>query len=120
LTVQVVPAGIEADPLTVYAALIDDAVVLVPLAGAVIATVEATPLTVIEAGLPVPNELAQTTLIVFAPATKATELAVGVVELTPLTVQVVPAGSVVAPFEVYATLIGVVVLLEPLAGAVIA
>ena len=100
LTVQVVPAGIEVPPLTVYAALIDALVVSVPLAGAVTATVGATPLTVTVAVLPGPNELVHWTLIVFGPATIAREFVVAEVELEPFTVQVVPAGIVVEPLTV--------------------
>jgi hypothetical protein len=94
--------------------------VLELLAGDVIATTGTTPVTVVDVGADEPNELAQATVKVFAPATIGLELVLGVVELAPLMVQVVPAGIVEEPSTVYATLIGVVVLVEPLAGAVIA
>lgn len=58
-------------------------VVFRPLAGAVMATVGAAPMTVTVAVLPVPKALVQTTLIVFAPATSVTELVVAEVDEPP-------------------------------------
>jgi hypothetical protein len=80
--------------------LIDDAVVLVPLAGAVIATVGVTPLTLIVEAGPVPNALVQTTEMLLGPATSGRELVFGVVVAVPLIVQVVPDGIVVSPSTV--------------------
>jgi hypothetical protein len=92
-TVQVVPAGIDEAPLTVYTTLVVAAVVLLLLAGAVIATTGTDPrLTTTDAAALVPNELVQDTGMVFAPTASATELVAVLVELAPLTVQVVPAG----------------------------
>jgi len=71
-----------------------------PVVGEVIATVGTTPLTVIDAVLPVPNAFWQTTEMVFAPATIVLELVFGVVVAAPLIVQVVPPGSVDAPSTV--------------------
>jgi hypothetical protein len=99
--------------------LVVEAEVFELLAGAVIAAVGTTPLTVIASEFE-PNAFEQATVIVFAPATSGTELVFGVVVAEPLIVQVVPPGIVVAPSTVYVTLIGVVVLLLLLAGDVIA
>jgi hypothetical protein len=89
-TVQVVGAV----PLTVYATLIVDAVVLVLFGGEVIATVGATPRLTVTDLLSLPYVLEQATVIVFGPLDSGTELVDGVVEVTPLTVQVVGAVPV--------------------------
>ena len=94
---------------------------LLLLDGDVIVTTGAVPwLIVMDAVLPVPNEFWQTTEMVFGPGTKVIGFVFGVVVGVPLIVQVVPAGIVVAPSTVYVTLIGETVLVEPLAGEVIA
>jgi hypothetical protein len=73
--------------------LVVAAVVLLLLAGAVMTTTGMSPrVTVTVAEVPVPNALVQATEMVFAPTFRATELVDVLVELTPLTVQVVPAG----------------------------
>ena len=75
--------------------------VLVLLAGAVIATVGTPPrLTVTGVDVPVPNALVQATVMVFAPTFRLTELVVALPEAAPLTVQVVPAGIEAAPLTV--------------------
>jgi len=73
--------------------LIDVDAVLVLLAGEVIATTRLTPVTVI-AFVSDPNTFVQTTVMVFAPSAIVTELVAGVVEVTPLTVQVTGAVPV--------------------------
>ena len=100
LMAQVVPDGIVVAPVTVYATLIEVAVVFVLFAGDVIAITGALPRLTTTDALPVPNELVQATAIVFAPVARDTELVDGVVVATPLTVQVVPDGIVVAPLTV--------------------
>ena len=80
--------------------MIELAVVFVPLAGAVTATVGATPLTVTVAVLPVPKTFEQATEMVFEPATIVRELVVALVDEVPFTVQVVPPGIVVLPSTV--------------------
>ena len=82
--------------------MIELAVVLVPLAGEVIAThppPQPPKFTVIVAAA-VPNEFVHATVMVFAPTTSATEFVLGVVDAAPLTVQVVPDGIVVPPLTV--------------------
>jgi len=94
--------------------------VVASAAGAVLTTEFGTPLTVIVAGVDEPDALEQTTVMVFAPATNVREFVDGVVVAVPLIVHVVPDGIVLAPLTVKATLIGVVVLFELLAGDAIA
>ena len=97
LTVQVVPDGIVVAPPTVYATLIDVAVVFVLLAGEVMTTDGMLPKDTVIDALPGPNALVQVTVIVFAPLTRVTELLVPPVDAAPLTVQVVPDGIAVEP-----------------------
>jgi hypothetical protein len=111
LTVQVF-----ALPVVVQVTEVDVAVVLLPLAGAVIVTTGATTtaLRVTETDLvSEPNELVQTTVMVFAPSARLT--VAGLVAAAPLTVQV-GAGE---PVLVHVTEVDVAVVLEPSAGAVI-
>jgi hypothetical protein len=97
LTVQEI--GVE--PVVVQETLIDPAVVLVPSAGEVIVTLGAVPrLTVTVAGVLVPNALVQDAVMAFAPTLSATEFVEVLVELLPLTVQVVPPGIEVPPSTV--------------------
>ena len=98
--------------------MIDVAVVLVLLAGDVIATVGAAgPFDVIVAEAD-PNALVHTTTIELDPLTIGTEAVVtGAGE--PLIVQVVPDGIVDVPLTVNETIIGVPVAVLPLEGEVI-
>jgi hypothetical protein len=98
LTVQVVPAGIDVDPLTVNTTLVVVVVTKLLLMGAVITTAGDGTLIFVAVSLPEPNALVQVTTIVKAPGVIATVFVVGVVETFPLTVQVVPAGIVLEPF----------------------
>jgi hypothetical protein len=82
------------------------------LAGEVIATVRAMPVTVIVL-VSEPNTLEQVTVMVLLPATKATDA--GDDAALPLTVQLI----VPEPVALKATLIGVDALLEPVAGELI-
>jgi len=75
-------------------------VVLLLFAGDEIATVEATPLTVRVTGELEPNELVQTTVMVFGPALSGTELLAGVGLLAPFKVQLVPGARVDEPSTV--------------------
>jgi hypothetical protein len=100
LTLHVVPPGMEVPPLTVNATFVDVAVVFVPLTGAVMTTAGPLPKFTFTASLPGPNEFVQTTVIVLAPAESATELVEVLVELLPLTVQVVPPGIELLPLTV--------------------
>ena len=100
--------------------MIDAAVVLVLLAGEVIATIGAPPRLTVTAALPLPKALVHATVIVFAPETSAAELVAVLVDAVPLTVHVVPDGIVVVALTVYATLTGLLVTLALLAGDVIA
>jgi hypothetical protein len=74
------------------------------VAGVVIATALAWPVTVIGADVPVPNALVQATVIVFVPLAMAIELVVALAEVTvPPTVAVrvqPPDGSVLPPSTV--------------------
>src|SRR3954451_3201748 len=87
-------------------------VVLAPLAGVVIATVRAIPVTVIVL-VSDPKTLEQVTVMVLLPATIGTEA--GDVAAVPLTVQLI----VPVPVAPKATEIGVAALLEPVAGELI-
>jgi len=81
--------------------LIGVTVLLDPSAGEVIAATGGTPrLTFTVAVFEAPNALLQITLIGLAPSDSATLFVDGVVDATPFTVQVVPAGIVVAPSTV--------------------
>jgi hypothetical protein len=89
------------------------AVVLLPLAGAVIVSAGAVPrLTVIDC-VSEPNALVHTRVIVFAPRANAT--VTGLAEAVPLTVQV--TGAV--PVELYETAIDDAVVFVPLGGEMI-
>jgi len=109
LTVQVF-----ALPVVVQVTEVDVAVVLLPLAGAVIVTTGATTtaLRVTETDLvSEPAELVQTTVMVFAPSARLT--VAGLVAAAPLTVQVFAL-----PVVVQVTEVDVAVVLLPSAGAV--
>ena len=92
LTVQLVPAGIDEPPSTVYVTFTDVAVVFRPLAGAVIASAGTTPRVTATAELPLPKAFTHATVIEFVPSASATLFVVVLVDAEPLTVQVVPAG----------------------------
>ena len=97
----------------------EDAVVFRPLAGAVIATDGTTPRVTVTAALPLPNALAQATVIEFAPSASEKGLVVALEVFDPPTVQVVPPGIVPAPLTVKVTFVEEEVVLSSSAGAVI-
>jgi hypothetical protein len=108
-TVQVI--GVV--PVEVQLTEVDDAVVFVPVVGAVIVTTGAVPRVTVTDLLSEPNELEQATVMVFAPVARLT--VAGLVAAAPLTVQVIGAVPVVV--QVTEAVAAVVLLL--LAGAVI-
>jgi len=93
-TVQVVPAAIALEPLTVNTTLIgDEGLLLVPVAGVVMATTGTFCLTTVIWVCAGPNALVQISVIVLLPIVgSATELVVALVDAAPFSVQVVPAG----------------------------
>ncbi len=120
LTVQVVPAGIEASPPTVKATLTLESVVLVPSAGSVIATAGPLPWLTLTVSVSLPKSFVQLTVIVLAPGSSETLLVVASVVALPFTVQVVPLGIEAAPSTVNATFVVDALVLLPSAGDVIA
>lgn len=120
-TVHVVPPGMVLEPLTVKATLTDDAVVLKPSEGEVIATADGgLPVTLMLAGVPLPNWLAQLTVIGLLPTERLTVFELALLLELPLTVQVVFAGIEGLPPTVYATLTVAEVVENPFAGELIA
>jgi len=109
LTVQ----EIGAVPVDVQATDVVDAEVVLALAGAVIVTTGAMPWLTVTDFESDPNALEQATVMVFAPATRAT--VAGLVAAEPLTVQLIGA----VPVDVQVTEVDEAVVLEPEVGAVI-
>ncbi len=100
-------------PVEVHATDVDDAVVLVPVAGDVIVTTGCVPRLIVTLALPEPNALVQVTVKAFAPTTSVAVY--GLVAAVPFTVQVIGAVPVTVQ------LIGIVVpvVFVPVVGDVI-
>jgi len=109
LTVQLI--GVV--PVVVQVTDVDVAVVLLPLAGAVIVTTGASPRVTVTDLVSVPNALVHATVMVFAPSARLT--VAGLVAAAPLTVQLIG----VEPVVVQVTEVDVAVVFVPVAGAVI-
>jgi hypothetical protein len=110
LTVQLIGAS---PPEIVQATLVEDAVVLLPVVGAVIVTARPDPRLTFTTFESEPNVLLHATVMAFAPMFRLT--VAGLVAALPLTVQL--TGAV--PVDVQATEVVVFVVVLPLAGAVI-
>ena len=96
-TLHVVPSGIDETPFNENTVFTLAAEVTVLLAGNTISTTGATPRATATAALSLPKALVQATVMVFAPSASATLFELVLVDVEPLTVQVVPFGIVAPP-----------------------
>jgi hypothetical protein len=119
-TLQVVPDGITALPLIVKATRVEDAVVVNPFSGLVIATDGPSPRVMMTDALPSPKALEHKTSIAFGPADSATELTVALAVPESFTLQVVPEGMLELPSTAKETLTDAVAVHDPDAGCTIA